>query len=235
MPSKMAVDSTHSILFFVKLPRPGTVKTRLGKTIGDDAATQLYDCFVQDLRVTLRQLGITPLIFFAPADQGLAVEQWLGSGQPYYPQAGDDLGERMALAFEHGFQRGYKRLLIVGSDSPDLPLNYLQDALQALAHHQMVIGPSQDGGYYALGFTQTNYVPQVFTDIPWSTSTVFAETLQILQQSPHPIYQLPGWYDVDTVEDLWQLYQRNQGCQPRSLSMQYLDQHQHDLFQRWTA
>ena len=231
----MVSDRTHSILFFVKLPRPGAVKTRLGRTIGYERATQLYDCFVQDLRGTLAQLGVVPLIFYAPAAQSAAVAQWLGPDQPYYPQIGEDLGARMAYAFRQGFELGYTRLLIVGSDSPDLPLDILQTALRALEQDQIVIGPSQDGGYYALGFTATNFVPQVFAGIPWSTSAVYAQTLQILARENHSILPLRDWYDVDTVEDLWQFYQRNQGQQPRSLTMQYLDRHQHDLFQRWTA
>jgi hypothetical protein len=233
MPLTPASDRSPRVILFVKLPRPGTVKTRLGKAIGHNLAAQLYDCFVRDLCVTLWQLEVAPLIFFAPASQGAAMANWLGSDQSYYPQVGDDLGARMASAFQQGFQLGYDPLLILGSDNPDLPLDYLREAFEALAHDQVVIGPSHDGGYYALGFAQANYMPQVFTNMSWSTPTVFDQTFRILLQSPHSIHQLPDWYDVDTIEDLWQFDQRNQGCQPRSLSMQYLDRHRHDLFQRW--
>ncbi|MGB7412677.1 MAG: TIGR04282 family arsenosugar biosynthesis glycosyltransferase, partial [Thermosynechococcaceae cyanobacterium] len=165
MPSTSQQDIC--IILFVKEPQPGQVKTRLGRSIGNEQAAKLYTCFAQDVLEILQQLPATPLIFFAPPNAQPQIEQWL-EGQQYYPQQGNTLGDRMKHAFSRCFAQGYQRALIVGSDSPDLPLGYLEEALQQLAAEQVVIGPSDDGGYYALGFTSANYCPHVFNGIAWS-------------------------------------------------------------------
>ena len=220
-------SNTFCLLLFVKAPIPGTVKSRLGRVIGFEQAAALYRCFARDLLFSTRKLGLDQLIFFAPDDAQIAVSQWLGEEYQYFPQIGDDLGERMAHAFTTSFELGYAGALITGSDSPDLPLSYLEMGLQALQQQQIAIGPSDDGGYYTLGFTSENYTPAVFTEMPWSTPSVFEQTLQILQA--HTVYQLPTWYDVDTVEDLRQFQQRLQQSQLQTESMMYLQKHR-DLF-----
>lgn len=214
-----------SVILFVKAPQAGQVKTRLGRVIGYEQAAELYTCFAQDVLTTLCQLPITPLIFFAPDHAHQQVQAWLGDHK-YYPQQGRNLGERMSHAFRHSFELGYEQTLIVGSDSPDLPLSHLQGALQHLEADEVVIGPSADGGYYALGFSQVNYCPQVFEGIAWSTESVRSQTLHILQQHNRRVYQLPPWYDVDTLDELRRFYQHNQN--QSSHSMMYL--RQHDLF-----
>lgn len=226
-PGRSPSNPPFCLLLFVKNPVPGTVKSRLGWVIGFAEAAALYRCFARDLLFTTQQLGLDQLIFFAPADAQGSVSAWLGQDHRYFPQVGDDLGERMANAFTTSFQLGYGGALITGSDSPDLPLSYLKIGIQALQQQQVVIGPSEDGGYYTLGFTPENFTPAVFEGIPWSTSTVFKRTMQILQS--HPVHQLPPWYDVDTIEDLRQFHQRHQRSPLQTESMVYLQQH-HDRF-----
>lgn len=216
-------DAPFCLLLFVKNPIPGTVKSRLGRRIGFEAAAALYRCFARDLLLTTQQLGIDQLIFYAPAEAETAVRDWLGSEYTYLSQQGDDLGERMAHAFTTCFERGYGGALITGSDSPDLPLSYLQNGLNALKRQHIVIGPSNDGGYYTLGFTPETFTPDVFSDMPWSTETVFEQTLQRLQ--PRPVHQLPTWYDVDTLEDLRHFHQRLSPAGVQTESMAFLQQH----------
>ena len=210
------------------------VKTRLGQTIGYDRAAKLYSYFAQDVLATVGQLPSAPLIFFAPDNARHEVMEWL-MGREYYPQQGRELGDRMSNAFNHCFELGYDRALVVGSDSPDLPLSYLQTALEQLAAEQVVLGPSEDGGYYALGFTKHNYCPKVFQGIDWSTEKVRTQTLAILEHNTRPIYELPTWYDVDTLSELQRFYQQNQKHLKQgeqSKSMTYLSRHQHDIFER---
>lgn len=216
-------DAPFCLLLFVKNPIPGTVKSRLGRSIGFESAAALYRCFARDLLFATQQLGIDQLIFFAPADAATAVQDWLGAEYTYLPQQGDDLGERMAHAFTTCFERGYGGALITGSDSPDLPLAYLQTGLNALKQQQIVIGPSDDGGYYTLGLTPETFTPDIFVDIPWSTETVFEQTLQRLH--PRPVHQLPTWYDVDTLEDLRHFHQRLSQADVQTESMTFLQQH----------
>lgn len=226
----LPLQGKSCVLMFVKAPHPGKVKTRLGKTIGNERAAELYTYFAQDVLATLCQLPATPLIFFAPHDAQRQISEWL-RGQQYYPQQGEELGDRMSAAFNRCFELGYEQVLIVGSDSPDLPLSYLQTALKQLAVGQVVLGPSEDGGYYALGFTAKNYCPQVFEGIEWSTEKVRSQTLKILEHNARSVYELPTWYDVDTLNELQRFYQQNQQGQ-LSQSMKYLSRHRHDIFER---
>ena len=220
-------SNTFCLLLFVKDPVPGTVKSRLGRVIGYEQAASLYRCFARDLLSSTESLGLDQLIFFAPAEAQTSVREWLGEHHQYFPQVGEDLGERMAHAFKTSFELGYRGALITGSDSPDLPLSYLEKGFQALKQQQVVIGPSDDGGYYTLGFTSENFTPAVFQNMPWSTSTVYQQTLKLLNS--HPVYQLSTWYDIDTVEDLRKFQYRLQQSPHQTESRVYLQQH-HDLF-----
>jgi rSAM/selenodomain-associated transferase 1 len=115
------------------------------------------------------------------------------------------LGEREANSFTELLQAGYGRVVIIGSDIPTLPLAHLRDAFALLAdpRNDVVIGPSQDGGYYLLGARQLH--PALFENIPWNTSTVFAETLEQARHAGLTVAQVPAWHDVDAEEDLQKL------------------------------
>jgi uncharacterized protein len=212
------------IIIFVKAPYPGQVKTRLAKSIGDRQAAQLYRCFTEDVLATVESLGLDTLIFFAPATEAACLQYWLGEHQCYIPQQGTHLGDRMAAAFRHSFSLGYQRVLILGSDSPDLPHAFLVEALEAL-QQQAVIGPSEDGGYYTLGFTPSTFCPAVFGTLPWSTPQVYPQTLEILKQQSCPVHVLPAWTDIDTLDDLRQFYNRHQGKSVFNRSLTYIQEH----------
>ncbi len=219
------------ILVFLKAPYPGQVKTRLGKFIGDAQAAQLYRYFVKDILTAVDALGVKSLIFFSPIDGLSMLQPWLGFHRTYIPQQGNNLGDRMAHAFRTSFSLGYQQVLIVGSDSPDLPNAYLQEALEALQQDKVVIGPSEDGGYYTLGFTPHTFCPEVFPDMPWSTSQVYPLTLERLKHNAHTIQILPTWSDIDTLDDLWEFYHRHLSEQPLSPSLSYLRDHADVFFQ----
>lgn len=223
------------ILVFLKAPYPGQVKTRLGKFIGNAQAAQLYQYFVEDILTTVDALGIRSLIFFSPIDGLSMLQSWLGCHRTYIPQQGDNLGDRMAHAFRTSFALGYQQVLIVGSDSPDLPSAYLQEALEALQQDKAVIGPSEDGGYYTLGFTPHTFCPEVFQDMPWSTSQVYPLTLERLKHNAHAIQILPIWSDIDTLDDLWAFYHRHLSEQPLSPSLSYLRDRADVFFQHLTG
>jgi uncharacterized protein len=233
VPDLQKLSRADCIAVLVKAPQPGKVKTRLAQAIGDVQAAQLYCCFAQDVLATIDVLGSNSLIFFTPNNSGTVVRSWLGSHRTYEPQQGQDLGERMAYAFQHSFALGYRQVLILGSDSPDLPKDYLKVAFAALQRNHVVIGPSADGGYYGLGFTPETFCQDVFGDLPWSTPAVYPQTLQILQQN-HPVHILPLWSDIDTIDDLKALYQRYQEEQcsgtVAQFTLDYLQTHSETLF-----
>jgi uncharacterized protein len=219
------------ILVFIKAPYLGQVKTRLGKFIGDTEAVQLYQYFVEDILTTVDALDVDSLIFFTPMNGLSVLQSWLGSHRTYIPQRGENLGDRMAHAFRTSFDLGYQQVSIVGSDSPDLPSDYLLEALAALRQDRVVIGPSEDGGYYTLGFTPKTFCPEVFQDMPWSTSQVYPLTLETLKQNTRTVQILPTWFDIDTLEDLWAFHNRHLSEQPSSHSLSYLRDRAHVFFQ----
>lgn len=225
----MENSPTACILIFVKAPELGQVKSRLAAGIGSKHATELYKCFVLDLLKGLAPLHCKIQICLTPPEGVEALQQWLGGNWSYQPQVGANLGERLHHAFSNAFAQGYQRVVVIGSDSPDLPAPILQTALSALQSHDAVIGPSTDGGYYTLGFTATGFLPAVFEGIAWSTETVFATTLKRLQDAQRTILKLPTWYDIDTIATLRQFYCQN-FQRSGSQTLHYLEQYRHEIF-----
>ncbi|OHB56803.1 MAG: hypothetical protein A2Y07_06730 [Planctomycetes bacterium GWF2_50_10] len=204
------------ILFFVKDPSDGNVKTRLAAQIGTDEATELYKCFLSDLLGMLKEIAIRFEIVFYPPQSDVRIKEILGDSFSYIPQQGSDLGQRMKNAFLAAFNKGYKKVVIIGSDSPDLPVKFVKDAFVGLESHDAVIGPAVDGGYYLIGFNFKNFIPQAFDNIQWSTAGVFTQTVNILKKYTSEIHLLPQWYDIDTLDDLNLLNQRNTGYGDKS-------------------
>ncbi len=197
------------ILLFVKFPGKGSVKTRLAKDIDPGFVQILYRNFVFDMLETLAKANLPIIVYFYPPESGAAVSKWLGGNYLYVPQNGSDLGERMKNAFKDVFERGFSKAVIIGSDIPDLKISILEMAFNSLHANDMVVGPSADGGYYLIGFRHDSFLPEVFKGISWGTDTVLKDTLKILREKNYKAHFLPELRDVDTIEDLKALYERN--------------------------
>jgi len=190
------------LLFFVKYPEKGKVKSRLAAVIGDDSAVSLYKNLVAQMLSTLKE-GTFPLyICFFPKNAQKPIKNWLGREYHYIPQNGKDLGERMRNGFIDGFAMGYKRVVLIGSDIPDLPMKYIEEAFKSLKEMDAVIGPAFDGGYYLIGFRDKSFFPQLFEGIAWGTENVFDETMKKLKRFKRAVHTLPYHRDIDTAEDL---------------------------------
>jgi len=194
------------VIMFVKSPEIGMVKSRLAASVGDDFALDLYKCFVSDMMEMLSRSEYPLIIFFHPPESRQKIVQWLGDTHILLPQIGDNLGERMKNAFRTVFSQHLGSALLIGSDSPDLPSQIIDEALTSLRDHDTVVGPSYDGGYYLIGFRADTFLPQVFDRIPWSTSEVFLQTTDVLKKAGHRVHVLPVWRDVDTFDDLKSLF-----------------------------
>jgi len=197
------------IVIFVKLPEKGSVKTRLAKDLGHGFVQTLYRNFVLDLLETLAKVKWPIILYFHPLESGKAISKWLGKNYTYAPQKGVDLGKRMENALKETFAKGFTKAVIIGSDLPDLQNNILDMAFSALHVNDIVIGPSVDGGYYLIGFRHDSFLPEVFKGISWGTDTVLKDTLKILREKNCRAHFLPELHDVDTIEDLKALYERN--------------------------
>ena len=199
------IPDKRCILLFVRAPEKGKVKTRLAKAIGEDAALKLYMSFVADELEMLRELFFDVIIFFYPHTARQTVENWLDNEFDFVAQSGKDLGQRMGNAFREVFSRGYGQALLIGSDLPDLSSSLILDAFDHLARRDCVIGPSEDGGYYLIGFHRNTYFQEIFTRIRWGTSEVFNHTVSCLKKKKISFHTLPEWRDIDNYNDLVKL------------------------------
>jgi rSAM/selenodomain-associated transferase 1 len=191
---------SDAVLVFVRAPQAGRVKTRLAAAIGAEAALRVYVRLAEHALAQARASGAEPRVHFTPPDAGEAVRAWLGPGAAYLPQAEGDLGERMRGAFEAAFAAGYGRVVIIGSDLPELTAELLRRAFALLEAHDAVLGPACDGGYWLLGLRRP--VPAAFRGIAWSTAEVFDATVARLRAEGIEPALLEELADVDEAGDL---------------------------------
>ena len=195
----------RGLIVFARKPVAGLVKTRIARDMGTRAATELYAAMLEDVLERSADLdGVRTLVFWA-----------LEAGEPPdYPalpclemlkQCGSTLGERMANAFDTAFSSGIESCCIIGSDSPDLPRQHIQQAFRMLERDRtdIVIGPAVDGGYYLLGMK--HLWGRLFEDIPWSSAQVLKASCERASELGLKTTLLPGWYDIDTLDDLRKL------------------------------
>ncbi len=197
-----------ALIIFAKYPEPGKVKTRLAAAIGQENACRVYKEFVSWLleRILSQRLFDEVAFAVSPGERVAEFSQLFPGADRYVAQnSAHDLGGRMAEVLQTWQDRGFQRTLIVGTDSPNMPMAYLRQALDALAEHEVVFGPAEDGGYYLVG--QRAAVPGLFDGIRWSTDSVLRESLERVRQSGVRCFLLPEYYDVDDRQTLSRLMQ----------------------------
>ena len=195
------MEKTHdnALILFARDPILGKVKTRLSPFLEEDVILKLYTCFLQDSLYNIRQVeNVDRFVGVAPSNESGFFNGTLGSDIRIFVQEGENLGDKMRGAIQDRFTEGYERVVIIGSDSPSLPVSYIYRAVGS--DKDMVLGPSTDGGYYLIGMR--GKVVEVFKDVTWGTETVLQETCEHLVQNGASLELLPVWYDVDTPEDL---------------------------------
>lgn len=175
------------------------VKNRLAVDLTGLDIVELYRNFVLDLIIMLEEVRIPFQICYFPDDAAKRFIAWLGNNYRYMPQLGKNLGERMQNSFIQAFLQEFRQVIIMGSDSPDLPRTFIEEAFSTLKTMDSVIGPAYDGGYYLIGFRKETFFPEVFTGITWSTGKVFEKSLAKLKKAGHKTYILPPWHDIDTL------------------------------------
>ncbi len=208
----MSPAHDNVLLVFVKEPIAGTVKTRLTPPLSTAQARALYECFLEDGRSQCERIaaaiGADVWLFVSPASGMDFFQEWIRTRDPrgnwvLKAQIEGTLGDRLHAAFQEALAAGYRRAVVMGSDHPTLPDDYVRRAFSALERNAAVIGPSEDGGYYLLGLRDVR--KEYFVDIPWSTEDVFQRSLAVLEQAHGAVEVLPVWYDVDDAQGLARL------------------------------
>jgi rSAM/selenodomain-associated transferase 1 len=193
-----------ALIVFFKVPQAGKVKTRLSPFLSSGEAAQLYACFVQDTfeKVCNRAFHVFGFVSGA-VDEGSEIARFLAEKRvEVFEQVGDGLGERMSQSFQFCFERGFERVCIIGTDSPDLPLSMIERAFAVLEADAPTVSISgaDDGGYVLLGMNR--YFPEAFADVPYSSSETYLATLTQLSRTSAQVIELEKWYDVDMPSDL---------------------------------
>lgn len=186
---------------FVKAPAPGRVKTRLAAEVGVHRAAEIYRHLGRRVVSACAGAGHETVVWFAPADARQAVHDWLQGPNiaAYRAQVSGTLGARLRSVFRRHFREGARRVIVIGSDCPAVDASVVTQALDALDEHDLVLGPTHDGGYYLIGLRAP--IPQLFREIAWSTEIVLEQTLTRARQLGLSVVLLPRLRDIDTASD----------------------------------
>ena len=199
------MTTENELILFVKAPLPGKVKTRLVPPLSFLQAAGLYkDWTLETYQTATQLLPVVRVAIAYEADPQIPTPVWLSpanSNVPDFSQESGDLGKTLAHAFSLDIGRSAKRVVIIGTDSPGLPLSYLRQAFQDLEDHDLVLGPAYDGGYYLVGLKDRLY-RKLFEGIDWSTSRVLSKTLRRAKALKLAACLIPRYFDIDTGQDL---------------------------------
>lgn len=188
----------QAILIFAKSLIYGKVKTRLAATVGNDVAFSVYKNLLQYTKEITEKINADKIVFYS--DNIEEQDIWISNIFKKKLQSGNHLGERMQDAFHNAFENKYEEVLIIGTDCFELTSPIIEMAFSQLKHHDIVIGPATDGGYYLLGMK--SLYPLLFQNIEWSTNTVLKKTIAACNQLSLTYYLLPQLNDVDEEKDL---------------------------------
>jgi uncharacterized protein len=186
----------------IKTPRNGFSKTRLSPPFSLEDAANISRCFIKDTSATIAALSqeepfVVGIAVYTPVGSESDLEELLPSGFKLIAQREADFGTRLSGAIQDLLSVGFAAVCLVNSDSPTLPPHYLRDLATFLKKpkDRLIIGPSSDGGYYALGLRQAHR--RLFEEITWNTERVYNETVERSKEINLPVITLPSWYDVD--------------------------------------
>ncbi len=188
------------LAIFAKYWQAGYVKTRLARSVGDRLARDVYLVLLQHLVDRFKEFGDLRTVVFSPPEAQRQFREFLPDAWHVQQQVNGDLGHRLQAFLTDQLKTRDSIMIVIGSDTPDLPTSYLDRAVDMLCQYPVVLGPSQDGGYYLIGMNRL--VPNLFDGIAWSTNKVLQQTMDRLHQQCCPFGLLPTLNDVDDLADL---------------------------------
>ena len=198
----MSKYKQRHIVIFTRYPEPGKAKTRLIPELGAVGAAELHRSIAEKTVNCVRQYAekhnASIAVYYTGGDEK-KMNKWVGPGLSICPQSAGDLGRRMKTAFDQGFSGGAGHVLLMGTDIPEISEDHIHQAFTGLESHDVVIGPSTDGGYWLVGQNQSG---NIFSNISWSTPEVLSQTIKLCHKSTFRVHQLAPLTDVDTVDDL---------------------------------
>jgi rSAM/selenodomain-associated transferase 1 len=199
------VNRARALVVVGKAPEAGRTKTRLSPPLSPAQAADLSGAFLHDTiaLATTAAWDRVSVVYPPTLDAERVLRALLPPEVHLAAQRGEGLGAALADAFRSHLEAGFSRVVLIGSDNPTLPPSLLADADRVLDAHDLVLGPSADGGYYLIGMDRPHL--GVFEGITWSTSVVCQQTLARARKLGLRSATIQTWYDVDTAADLTRL------------------------------
>lgn len=196
-------SSDRVLVIMAKAPRPGTVKTRLTPSLSPEAVIDFYRCLLDDTLSLARSLSDVEVAIMCPESDVSDLAKLAGSEASVVAQKGEGLAAGLTSVFAHFAERHQRRIIAFNSDSPHLPRSVLEDAFEALAKHDLVVGPTHDGGYYLVGAKASHR--SLFAGDGMGTSTALERLLSHAQALELTVGFAAPFYDIDVVDDLTRL------------------------------
>lgn len=193
---KLDVENKNLLLIFTRNPELGKAKTRLAKTVGDETALEIYKFLLERTRDVSLKVNAEKAVYYSVKIRENDI--WNPAIYQKHQQFGEDLGIRMLNAFKNGFEAGYEKVMIIGSDLYDLSEKNIEKAFIELNQNDVVIGPAEDGGYYLLGMNALQ--ENVFKNKEWGTASVRKDTLKDLSSKKVKLLEFKN--DIDIYEDI---------------------------------
>lgn len=196
-------SSDRVLVIMAKAPRQGAVKTRLAPSLSPAAVTAFYCCLLEDTLALARSLGDVEVAIMCPDTDVNELTQFAGSEASVVAQKGDGLAAGLTSVFAHFADAHQRRTIAFNSDSPHLPRSVLEDAFETLAAHDLVVGPTYDGGYYLVGAKA--FYPTLFAGDGMGTRSALERLLSRAQTLDLSAGFVAPFYDIDVVDDLTRL------------------------------
>jgi uncharacterized protein len=201
--SANGANTGRTLVVMAKAPRPGRVKTRLAQSLPVEAVTELYRCLLDDTMALARSLGTVEVAIMCPASDVEELTRLTRGMVAVVAQKGEGLAAGLTSVFAHFAASGQQRVVAFNSDSPHLPPSVLTSAFEALTSHDLVVGPTNDGGYYLVG-AKTAY-PQLFEGDGMGTKSALEALLARARGLQLSIGYTDTFYDIDVEGDLTRL------------------------------
>jgi rSAM/selenodomain-associated transferase 1 len=196
-------NSDRVLVIMAKAPRPGAVKTRLTPSLPFQAVAPFYRCLLGDTLALARSLGDVEIAIMCPDSDVNELARLAAHGARVVAQTGEGLAAGLTSVFAYFAESGQRRIIAFNSDSPHLPLSVLEEAFETLAAHDVVVGPTCDGGYYLVGAKACH--PTLFTGDAIGTRSALERLLSGAQVLELSVGFADPFYDIDVADDLIRL------------------------------
>ncbi len=193
-----------TIVIMTKVPQAGEVKTRLQPFLTTQQSAEISVHFLQDVEQKAKTVTRNLIISFSPIEKKNLLIDILQTKPILVEQKGENLGERMFHAFKFAFSRDSDAVVIIGTDSPTFPAEFIERAFTFLEMKtDAVLGKTEDGGFYLIGLRKLD--KKIFENVEWSSPKTFNQTKRNIKNLNFILSEIPVWYDIDTPEDLKRL------------------------------